>query len=139
MDRSTFLHTVAERLRCDQQRADALTTVVFQELRARLTPTEAAHVASQLPGGLRVSWLETESPGRPAQRVHRNEFIGRVRQRAVLPDDAEAERAVRVVFNVLQHALGSSHGTEGEAWDIFAQLPKDLKSLWLEASRDHKP
>lgn len=136
MDRSTFLRKVADRLRCDQRRADALTVVVFQELRGRLTPKEASDVASQLPGPLKESWLEDERPDRPVQRVHRNEFIGRVRQRAVLPDDDEAERAIRAVFGVLQSALGSPHGTEGEAWDIFAQLPKDLKSLWLDASRD---
>jgi uncharacterized protein (DUF2267 family) len=70
------------------------------------------------------------------RRTHRNEFIGRVRQRAVLTDDREAERAVRVVFSALQYALCSPHGTEGEAWHIFAQLPKDMKSLWLEASRE---
>ena len=137
MDHPTFLGMVADRLRCDRRRADALTTIVFQELRGRLTPKEAADVASQLPGPLKASWLENEQPGRTVDRVHRNEFIGRVRQRAVLPDDLEAERAVRAVFAVLQCALGSPHGTEGEAWDIFAQLPKDLKSLWLDASREH--
>ena len=25
--------------------------------------------------------------------------------------------------------------TEGEAWDVYSQLPKDLKRLWIEASR----
>lgn len=136
MDRTTFLQMVADRLRCDQRRADALTVVVFQELRSRLTPKEARDVASQLPGPLKATWLENELPDRAVNRIHRNEFIGRVRQRAVLPDDDEAERAIRAVFSALQCALGSPHGTEGEAWDIFAQLPKDLKSLWLEASRD---
>lgn len=135
MDRSTFLQMVADRLRCDQRRADALTTVVFQELRARLTPKESADVASQLPGPLKVSWLEDENPAREVRRTHREEFIGRVRQRAVLTDDHEAERAVQAVFGTLQYALGSPHGTEGEAGHIFAQLPKDLKNLWLQASR----
>jgi hypothetical protein len=35
---------------------------------------------------------------------------------------------------VLQRLLGSTTGMEGEAWDIFSQLPKDLKRLWLEAA-----
>jgi uncharacterized protein (DUF2267 family) len=51
-----------------------------------------------------------------------------------LPDDGEARRAVRVVFAVLQRLLGSRHGVEGEAWDVFSQLPKDLKKLWLTAA-----
>jgi uncharacterized protein (DUF2267 family) len=135
MNRSNFLQMVADRLRCDERRADALTAVVFQELRTRLTPKEVADVASQLPGPLKSSWLENEEPSRPVRRVHRNEFIGRVRQRAALADDSEAERAVRAVFGALQYALGSPHGTEGEAWHIFAQLPKDMKDLWLQASR----
>lgn len=135
MEKSTFVRLVAEQLRCDLQRADALSVVVLRELRDRLTPNEAADVASQLPSGLRTAWQEDERPDRNVRRIHRNEFVGRVRQRAVLPDDTEAERAVRVVFAVLQKALGSPNGTEGEAWDVFAQLPKDLKSLWLEASR----
>jgi uncharacterized protein (DUF2267 family) len=136
MERSTFLRLVAKRLRCDERRADALTVVVLQELRDRLTAKEAADVASQLPAALRTAWQEDEHPGRSVRRIHRDEFVGRVRKRAVLPDDSEAERAVRAVFAVLQAALGSPHGTEGEAWDIFAQLPKDLKTLWLDASRD---
>jgi uncharacterized protein (DUF2267 family) len=135
MERSTFLRLVTERLGCDERRADAVTVVVLQELRDRLTEKEAADVASQLPAELRATWQENEHHGRNVRRIHRDEFIGRVRKRAVLPDDAEAERAVRAVFAVLQTALGSAHGTEGEAWDVFAQLPKDLKTLWLDASR----
>ena len=47
---------------------------------------------------------------------------------------SEAERAVRVVFAQLQRLLGSPDGLEGEAWDIYSRLPKDLKTLWLEAA-----
>jgi hypothetical protein len=35
---------------------------------------------------------------------------------------------------VLQEALGSSSGTEGEAWHVLSQLPSDLKQLWPSAS-----
>jgi uncharacterized protein (DUF2267 family) len=59
-----------------------------------------------------------------------------VRNRAVLPDDSEALRAVKAVFATLQHLLGSPTGKEGEAWDIYSQLPKDLKTLWEDAGRD---
>ncbi|MFN8644142.1 MAG: DUF2267 domain-containing protein [Candidatus Binatia bacterium] len=102
--------------RCDEQRAESITFVVFQELRVRITPTEAANVAAQLPTGLKRLWLEGERSDRPVDRMHMAEFIGRVRQHAALPDDAEAERGTRAVFAVLQHLLGSPTGTEGEAW-----------------------
>jgi hypothetical protein len=35
---------------------------------------------------------------------------------------------------VLQKALGSLTGKEGEAWDIYSQLPKGLKNLWLSSA-----
>jgi uncharacterized protein (DUF2267 family) len=135
MNDRAFYREVADRLRCDERRAEAITFVVFQELRARITPKEAGNVAAQLPTGLKKLWLENEREDRGVERLHLPEFIGRVRQHAALPDDAEAQRGTRAVFATLQHLLGSPSGTEGEAWDVFSQLPKDLKRLWLEASR----
>lgn len=134
MDERTFIRQVAERLRCDAARAEGITFAVFQELRNRLTPREAAHVAAQLPAGLKRLWRERECPDRSVTRLHQAEFIGRVRKWAELPEDVEAERAVRAVFGVLQVLLGSPTGKEGEAWDVFSQLPKDLKMLWLAAA-----
>jgi uncharacterized protein (DUF2267 family) len=133
MDEKTFLQEVAERLRCDGQRAEAVTFTVFQELRDRLTPHEAGDVAAQLPKGLRRLWQEGDRPDRKVRRTREAEFIGRVRLHAALPDEGEARRAVRAVFAVLQRLLGSRGGVEGEAWDVFSQLPKDLKKLWLTA------
>jgi uncharacterized protein (DUF2267 family) len=134
MDERTFLRGVTERLRCDEARAEGLVFVVFQELRDRLTATEAHDVAAQLSVGLKRLWEEGERPGRRVTRSHREDFVGEVRFWADLPDAAEAERAVKAVFAVLQLALGSPTGREGEAWDIFSQLPKDLKELWLESA-----
>ena len=135
MDAHRFLREIADTLQCDEQRADAVTFAVFQELRDRLTPKEAADVAAQLPTQLKRLWQEhDQGTGRQVARTHAAEFMGRVRRRAVLPDDAEAERSVLAVFGALQKLLGSPTGKEGEAWDIFSQLPKDLKKLWLAAS-----
>ncbi len=137
MDEHTFLREIAEALRCDIPRADGLALVVMDELRKRLTQKEAADVAAQLPGRLKRDWLEQERPGRAVLKTHAPEFVGRVRHRSGLPDDAEAERAVLAVFHTLQHVLGSPSGKEGEAWDVFSQLPKDLKLLWLKAGESH--
>ena len=135
MNERRFLREVADSLRCDERRAESIAYIVFQELRARITPREAAHVAAQLPAGLKKLWLEDEQPGRTVQRTHLVDFVGHVRQRAALPDDHEAERGTRAVFGALQRLLGSPTGIEGEAWDVFSQLPKDLKMLWLESAR----
>jgi uncharacterized protein (DUF2267 family) len=135
MNRNAFVRSVSQSLECDPGRAEAIALVVFRELRSRITVKEAADVAAQMPQPLRELWLDGEDPNRRVERLHREEFVGRVRRRAVLPDDAEAERAVKAVFRALQTALGSAHGTEGEAWDILSQLPRDLKALWMDAAR----
>jgi uncharacterized protein (DUF2267 family) len=44
MNEKSFVREVAERADCDDRRAEALTFAVFQELRDRLTPNEAAKV-----------------------------------------------------------------------------------------------
>jgi uncharacterized protein (DUF2267 family) len=95
--------------------------------------SQQPQVAAQLPHGLKRLWHEDERPGRGVAKVHETEFVGRVRRLAALPDDDEADRAVKAVFATLQRLLGSPTGTEGEAWDVFSVLPKDLKRLWLAA------
>jgi uncharacterized protein (DUF2267 family) len=134
MNERHFLQEVAAALRCDERRAESIAFIVFQELRSRITPKEAADVAAQLPTGLKKLWLEDEVADRVVQRTHLVDFLGRVRQRAGLTDEVEAERGTRAVFGALQRLLGSPSGIEGEAWDIFSQLPKDMKVLWLESA-----
>jgi uncharacterized protein (DUF2267 family) len=136
MDEHRFLREVGTRAGCDERRAEGLTFVVFQLLRGRISAREGDDVAAQLPAALRRLWNEGEPPS-DASRYECFEFIGHVRVAADLPDDIEAERAVRAVFATLQHALGSTDGTQGEAWDVFSQLPKGLKQLWLAAGRSH--
>jgi len=134
MDKRAFVQEVATRLRADTERAEAVTAVVLTELRDRLTPKEADDVAAQMTTELRHMWNAVDRPPGVLRKVRAHEFIGRVRRLAALPDDAEAERAVRAVFGTLQRLLGSPTGTEGEAWDVFSVLPGDLKRLWLESA-----
>ncbi len=133
MDHVTFIRQVAADLHCDERRAEAITFAVFHELRNRLPAKEATDVESQLPTGLKRLWRESDRVGQAVEKIHEQEFVGRIRYFATLPDDREAERAVRAVFAVLQRLLGSPTGKEGEAWDVFSVLPKDLKMLWLSA------
>ncbi len=139
MDKTLFVSEVGRQLRCDAERAEALVFAVFQELRRRLPPTEVDDVAAQLAPGLRVMWNEQHGRADPPPSKSREEFVGRVRAFAGLPDDAEAERAVRAVFRALQVALASPQGREGEAWDILSVLPKDLKLLWVAAAEEREP
>ena len=137
MNEKRFIALVAQRAETDLETAGATTYAVFQELRERITPKEAFHVASQLSAELQVLWLENEHIDRAVRKTHETEFVARVQYFASLPDFDTAERGVKVVFATLQEALGSPSGTEGEAWDVFSQLPKDLKKLWLSAHEAH--
>ena len=133
METRAFVNEVARRLGADERRAEGLIFTVFQTLQDRLPAKEAADLQAQLPTGLKRLWRADERRERPVEKLHAEDFIGRVRHWAALPDDAEARRAVCAVFATLQHALGSPTGREGEAWDVFSVLPKDLKALWLDA------
>jgi uncharacterized protein (DUF2267 family) len=134
MDHASFIRQIAASLQCDERRAEAIVFAVFRELRNRLTEKESADVAAQLPTGLKALWRDADRVGQGVERTHEQEFVGRVRYFAVLPDEREAERGVRAVFAALQRLLGSSTGMEGEAWDIFSVLPKDLKKFWISAA-----
>lgn len=139
MNEQTFFRGIADALGCDERRAEAVTFAVFGELRDRISPEERRDVHAQLPTGLKRLWAVGDRDDKPASRVERDEFVGRVRQRAVLPDDREAERAVRAVFAQLQRLLGSATGREGESGDVYSQLPKGLKDLWLDAAAASPP
>jgi uncharacterized protein (DUF2267 family) len=133
MDETSFVREVAKRADCDERRAEALTFAVFQELRDRLTPNEAAKVAAQLPTSLKMLWLSFDRPDRRVRRVHEPQFLRDVGRMVALDTEAEAERAVVAVFSALQDAFGSPSGTTGTSGHVMSQLPFDLKRLWLAA------
>lgn len=76
MKDKTFVCDVAYRFGCDERRAETLIFAVFQELRDRLTPQEAADVAAQLPTSLKMLWLSFDYPGRRVRRLHEYRFPG---------------------------------------------------------------
>jgi len=138
MEEEKFIHTVAEQLTVDKQQARKIIAAVFRELHDRLTSKEAVDAAAQMPTGLKLLWLGFESPGREVRRIHKSDFIREVSERAEI-QEAEASHAVKVVFQTLQTLFHSPTGQEGEAWDIYSQLPKDLKKLWMDAARPRRP
>jgi uncharacterized protein (DUF2267 family) len=137
METREFVREVARRIGADERRAEGLVFAVFHTLQDRIPEKEARDVEAQLPTGLKRLWRAEDRRG-AVEKLHVTDFLGRVREWAVLPDDAEARRAVHAVFAALQHALGSPTGQEGEASHVLSVLPKDLKRLWLEAAeRSH--
>jgi uncharacterized protein (DUF2267 family) len=106
------------------------TAAVFHALRDRLTPEEADQVVAQLPSGLKEVWHAGEDPDRRPLKMDRQQFYERVRAEAGVASGREARWLTVAVFAALQQQL-----SPGEAADVLAQLPQDLKETWTEALR----
>lgn len=104
------------------------TAAVFHTLRDRLTPEEARQAVAQLPRDLKVVWEEGNAPGRKPVKLNRREFYERVKREAELPSVREARFLTIGVFAALKAQI-----SPGEAEDIQAQLPRDLKETWEDA------
>ena len=136
MHPNTFLRIVQEEAGLHTlTQAETATKIVFQLLHNRITPEEAADVEAQLPRDLAAIWeggaVWTERllyRFTPRNKFNRREFIAEVeKQQDSLP--TSGEQITRAVFYALQHQI-----TPGEAEDIAAQLPMDVRALWQESS-----
>jgi uncharacterized protein (DUF2267 family) len=112
----------------DFARAERATAVVFETLRKRLTVEEAAHVGDQLPVPLKAVWGQGDPAHRLPIKMDLDEFCARVRQEAGLASATQARWVALGVFAALKEQLSL-----GEGGDVFSQLPRDLKELWVEA------
>jgi uncharacterized protein (DUF2267 family) len=101
---------------------------VLRALRDRLTVDEAAQASAQLPRELKRLWAGGHRPSIRPVKLRRREFLDRVRVDAGLKSLGQAERVTDAVFAGLKEQL-----SPGEAEDIVAQLPRDLKSQWVRA------
>jgi uncharacterized protein (DUF2267 family) len=116
-----------------RQGAKSGSAAVFHALRDRLTPEEGDQVAAQLSRPLQAVWESGPRAGRRPLKIHRTEFYERVMEEAGLPSIKEARWTTLAVFGALKEAL-----TPGEAEDVLAQLPKDLKEVWAEAQTEER-
>jgi uncharacterized protein (DUF2267 family) len=131
MTAPTFYRNVREAMGGDTARESAkrATAAVFHALRDRLTAEEADQVMAQLPTELKEVWQEGERAGRQPLKMNREEFYQRVKDAAGVASRAEARWVTLAVFGALRKQL-----SPGEAGDVLAQLPRELKELWAEAS-----
>jgi uncharacterized protein (DUF2267 family) len=129
MTTQAFLRTVMQTSGQDSREvARRATAAVLQALRDRLTPAEAEQVVAQLPLELKRLWEVGEDEGPRPIKMHRDEFYERVRLEAGLASSRDARWMTLAVFAALKEQL-----SPGEAEDVLAQLPKDLKEVWAEA------
>jgi uncharacterized protein (DUF2267 family) len=133
MNEDKFLREIETRAELNRAQAFNVATAVLQELHDRLTPREADELAAQLPGELRDRWHALDRSGREVRRTHKKDFVRHIAE-VLEVDELRAGRALRACFKALQLVLKSPTGREGEAWDVFSQLPKDLKHVWMESA-----
>jgi uncharacterized protein (DUF2267 family) len=108
--------------------ARQVTGVVLRALRDRLTPEEAEQASAQLPTEIKALWhAGPEAPHRPV-RMHCRDFYERVKAEGGLASLRQAELATEAVFAALKEQI-----SDGECDDILAQLPRDLKQVWVHA------
>ena len=112
----------------DREAVKRGTAAVLHALRDRLLPSEARQAAAQLPRGLKDVWNAGEARDREPVKMHRKAFYERVRREAGLKNVREARFLTIGVFAALKEQLSA-----GEADDVVAQLPKDLKEIWEDA------
>ena len=129
MDTNAFYRVVTRTLGIESRtKAETATAAVLHALRDRLTPEEAVHARAQLPAALKRVWDEGDDVDRRPLRMDLAEFHARVMREAGLASTREARWATLGVFAALKEQL-----TPGEAEDVMAQLPKELKEAWAEA------
>ena len=129
MSTATFYRRVLDETGgTDRRLAERGTAAVLRALRDRLTPEEARQVAVQLPRALREIWDAGADWGVRPVKLHRRELYERVKADAALPSIRDAGAMVRAVFAALKAQI-----SPGESDDVSAQLPPDLRDLWVEA------
>jgi uncharacterized protein (DUF2267 family) len=106
-----------------RQSYDAL-RAVLHALRDRLPVEEAADLAAQLPMLMRGLYYEGWDPSRVPVKMHRDEFLERIRREVPFEIEGGTELLVKRVLHAVQRYV-----TPGEWSDIESTLPKDLVAV----------
>lgn len=124
---NTWLKELMEELDWDERhRAYRALRATLHALRDRLPVESAAHLAAQLPMLVRGFYYEGWSPGKQAAKDKTAaDFVSHVEDAFSQDPDADPERIVRAVFNLL-----SRHVSEGEVANIRSNLNEPIRALW---------
>ena len=132
MTTQTFYRTVMKTSHQENRTlAKRATAAVLHALRDRLTMDEADQLFAQLPEELKDVWASGEAAEREPIKMDREEFSERVMREAGLRSQRDTRWMILAVFAAIKEQI-----SPGEAEDVMAQLPKDLKELWAEAQAE---
>jgi uncharacterized protein (DUF2267 family) len=111
----------------NRQQAYAILRATLQTLRDRLPIEETAHLGAQLPMLIRGIYYEGWHPRMDVIKMHREEFLERVRQhftRTAL-ESTDPEAAVQATLQVLSRKIAA-----GEVEKLLHVLPEEFRELW---------
>ena len=120
-----------------EDHAEDGTMIVLSLLSHRLTPDEREDAASQLPEEIKKLWnsdtwfssFMSISKHQQLKYRKKEELFAMIRNEAEKKQlDVGAEQLAIAVFHTLKQQI-----SKGEVEDIAAQLPTDLKQVWLAA------
>jgi uncharacterized protein (DUF2267 family) len=97
---------------------------VLHALRDRLTVEETAQLSAQLPMLIRGIYFEGWDPTKVPVKMHRNDFLERIREEFPYEIPGGIEHLVDVVIQSLRR-----HITDGEWQDVRSSLPKDMATI----------
>lgn len=110
----------------DRNHAYLALRAVLHVLRDRIPPDEVAQLSAQLPMLIRGFFFEGWDPShKPLKYRHKKEFLEQVQTEAPALKEAEIEPVVTAVFGLL-----AGHVSGGEADQVRALLPPELRELW---------
>jgi uncharacterized protein (DUF2267 family) len=97
----------------------------LQVLRERLTTSEAAHLAAELPQLLRGVFYEGFDPDREPARIREREtYLQRLMERAQLEDHDDAAAVAAAVTRIMRRRIAAD-----EVDDVLAQLPSEIRDV----------
>lgn len=116
--------------------AEKASKAVMSALKERITPDEAHDLESQLTRGEKELWENGDIKRNILRRLslrkrgilkmHKDDFLRRVQTETKGMQDAE--KTTKAVFSTIKEQV-----SKGEADDVAAQLPTDLRNMWLGA------
>lgn len=115
----------------DRAFAYAALRATLHALRDRIRPESAVHLGAQLPTVIRGLYYEGwHLAGTPSKERHKAQFLEHVARCFDHRRDADPERAVQAVFEVLWEKVDP-----GEVAKVIRLLPEELRALWPWVAR----
>jgi uncharacterized protein (DUF2267 family) len=119
-----WIEEISKELGSGRREAYRVMRGFLQTVRDRLTVDQAAELATQLPMLVRGIYYEGWVPSRAPIKMKAEEFLALFNERAVLPVETDGVRELKIASRVMRR-----HVTPGEAKDLFANLPEDIRQL----------